>query len=295
MTDVRRTNGSSAETNSAAEINTAGETNSADETNRAPLPSGPIWIWRDSWTEALRHLRAVPRNPELLIFSTIQPVMFILLFVFVFGGSIEVPGYSSYEQYLIPGIIAQTVLFGTAFTGVGLADDLSKGMIDRLRSLPMYQPAVIIGRTVSDLARNVAAFVVMMVVAYLVGFRIEGSMAGALGATVLLLGFGYAFSWIQALIGLSVSSVEAANSAGFIWMFPLTFVSSAFVSTDTMPSWLAAIANANPFTKLTNAARALYNGQDPGSDLWQAIAWAVGITVVFAVLASRKFARSTAR
>jgi ABC-2 type transport system permease protein len=263
--------------------------------SRPPFPSGPLWVWRDSWTEATRHLRAVPRNPELLIFSTIQPVMFILLFVFVFGGSIEVPGYSSYEQYLIPGIIAQTVLFGTAFTGVGLADDLGKGMIDRLRSLPMYQPAVIIGRTVSDLARNIVAFVVMIVVAYLVGFRIEGSMTDALAATILLLGFGYAFSWIQALIGLSVSSVEAANSAGFIWMFPLTFVSSAFVATDTMPAWLATIANANPFTKLTNAARALYNGQDPGSALWQSIAWAVGITVVFSFLASRKFAKSTSR
>lgn len=295
MTDAQPTNHGDPNAPGNATGSTGAITDGDAVATRAPLPSGPIWIWRDSWTEAMRHLRAVPRNPELLIFSTIQPVMFILLFVFVFGGSIEVPGYSSYEQYLIPGIIAQTVLFGTAFTGVGLADDLSKGMIDRLRSLPMYQPAVIIGRTVSDLARNVAAFVVMMVVAYLVGFRIEGSMAAALGATLLLLGFGYAFSWIQALIGLSVSSVEAANSAGFIWMFPLTFVSSAFVATESMPSWLAAIADANPFTKLTNAARALYNGQDPGSDLWQAIAWAVGITVVFAFLASRKFARSTAR
>lgn len=274
---------------------TTGPTTTSAPDTRTPLPSGPVWAWRDSWTEALRHLRAVPRNPELLIFSTIQPVMFILLFVYVFGGSIDIPGYSSYEQYLIPGIVAQTVLFGTAFTGVGLADDLSKGMIDRLRSLPMYQPAVIIGRTMSDLARNMAAFVVMFIVAYLVGFRIEGSLGAAIGATLLLLGFGYAFSWIQALIGLSVRSVEAANSAGFIWMFPLTFVSSAFVATSSMPGWLAAIADANPFTKLTNAARALYNGQDPGADLWQAIAWAVGITVVFAVLASRKFARSAAR
>jgi ABC transporter DrrB family efflux protein len=274
---------------------TTGPTTTSAPDTRTPLPSGPVWAWRDSWTEALRHLRSVPRNPELLIFSTIQPVMFILLFVYVFGGSIDIPGYSSYEQYLIPGIVAQTVLFGTAFTGVGLADDLSKGMIDRLRSLPMYQPAVIIGRTMSDLARNMAAFVVMFIVAYLVGFRIEGSLGAAIGATLLLLGFGYAFSWIQALIGLSVRSVEAANSAGFIWMFPLTFVSSAFVATSSMPGWLAAIADANPFTKLTNAARALYNGQDPGADLWQAIAWAVGITVVFAVLASRKFARSAAR
>ena len=270
-------------------------TSTATDAGSTPLPSGPIWIWKDSWTEATRHLRAVPRNPELLVFATIQPVMFVLLFVYVFGGAIATPGYSSYEQYLIPGIVAQTVVFGSAFTGVGLADDLSKGMIDRLRSLPMHQSAVLIGRTLSDLARNVVAFVVMMVVAFLVGFRIEGSWVAALGATALLLGFSYAFSWIQALIGLSVSSVEAANSAGFIWMFPLTFVSSAFVLTSSMPSWLATIADANPFTKLTNAARALFNGQDPGSDLWQAIAWAVGITVVFAFLAARKFARSASR
>jgi ABC-2 type transport system permease protein len=262
---------------------------------RTPLPTGPIWIWRDSWTEATRHLRAVPRNPELLIFATIQPVMFVLLFVYVFGGAIATPGYSSYEQYLIPGIVAQTVVFGSAFTGVGLADDLSKGIIDRLRSLPMYQPAVLIGRTMSDLARNVAAFVVMMLVAFATGFRVEGSWSAAVAASALLLGFGYAFSWIQALIGLSVKSVEAANSAGFIWMFPLTFVSSAFVPTESMPSWLAAIANANPFTKLTNAARAMFNGADPGTDLWQALAWAVGITIVFGFLAARKFARSASR
>jgi ABC-2 type transport system permease protein len=259
------------------------------------LPTGLIWVWRDSWTEAMRHLRAVPRNPELLVFATIQPVMFILLFVYVFGGAIAIPGYSSYEQYLIPGIVAQTVVFGTAFTGVGLADDLSKGMIDRLRSLPMYQPAVLIGRTLSDLARNIAAFVVMMLVAYAVGFRVEGTLAQAAAATALLLAFSYAFSWIQALIGLSVKSVEAANSAGFIWMFPLTFVSSAFVSTATMPSWLGTIADANPFTKLTNAARALYNGQDPGSALWISLAWVVGITVVFGFLSARKFSRSASR
>lgn len=262
---------------------------------RRELPGGLLWVWRDSWTEAMRHLRAVPRNPELLIFATIQPVMFILLFVYVFGGAIAVPGYSSYQQYLVPGIVAQTVVFGTAFTGVGLADDLSKGMIDRLRSLPMYQPAVLIGRTLSDLARNIAAFIVMMLVAYAVGFRIEGSLLQAVAATVLLLSFSYAFSWIQALIGLSVKSVEAANSAGFIWMFPLTFVSSAFVSTATMPEWLGKLADANPFTKLTNAARALYNGQDPGSALWISIGWVVGIAVVFSFLASRKFSRSASR
>lgn len=265
----------------------------AERTSEVPL--GARWVLRDSWTEAMRHLRAVPRDPELLLFATIQPVMFVLLFVYVFGGAIQVPGYENYEQYLIPGVFAQTVLFGSAFTGIGVAEDLSKGIIDRLRSLPMYQPAVLIGRTMSDLARNLLAFAVMLLVAYLVGFRIEGSLAGAVGATALLLGFSYAFSWIQALIGLSVKTVEAANSAGFIWMFPLTFISSAFVSPSTMPGWLQPIAENNPFTKLTDAARALYNGHDPGADLWQAIAWAIGITVVFAALAGRKFARSAAR
>jgi ABC-2 type transport system permease protein len=263
--------------------------------DRPEVPSGLRWLWRDTWTEALRHLRAVPRDPELLLFATIQPVMFVLLFVYVFGGSIEVPGFSDYKQYLVPGVFAQTVLFGSAFTGVGIADDLSKGMIDRLRSLPMNHSAVLIGRTVSDLLRNVLTFVIMLVVGFLVGFRLEGSVLGALGATALLLGFAYAFSWIQVLVGLSVKSVEAANSAGFIWMFPLTFVSSAFVSTASMTPWLQTVADANPFTKLTNAARALYNGHDPGSDLWIAIAWAVGITVVFAVLGSRKFAQTAAR
>ncbi len=258
-------------------------------------PHGPVWIWRDSWTEAVRHLKVVPRNPELLIFATIQPVMFVLLFNYVFGGAIgAIPGYDDYTQYLLPGVFAQTVLFGSAFTGVGVAEDLQRGIIDRLRSLPMFHPAVLIGRTISDLIRNVFTFVVMFVVGFLIGFRLGGTIGAAIGATLLLLGFSYAFSWIQAYIGLSVKSVEAANSAGFIWMFPLTFISSAFVSTATMPDWLATIADANPFTQLVNASRALYNGNDPGSALWISIAWAVGITVVFATLASRKFNRSTA-
>jgi ABC-2 type transport system permease protein len=259
------------------------------------VPSGPAWLLRDSWTEAVRHLRAMPRNPELLVFATVQPVMFILLFVYVFGGSITVPGYSDYTQYLIPGIFAQTVLFGSSFTGVGLAEDLSKGIIDRLRSLPMYQSGVLIGRTMSDVVRNLLTFVVMLLVAFAVGFRIEGTMAEAVAATLLLLFFSYAFSWVQAWVGLSVGSVEAANSAGFLWMFPLTFVSSAFVDPQNMPSWLQPIAEANPFTKVTDATRALYNGRSPGNDAWIALAWAVGITVVFAWLSARKFARSASR
>jgi ABC-2 type transport system permease protein len=248
---------------------------------------------QDSWTEAGRHLRIIPRNVELLIFATIQPIMFVVLFAYVFGGEIEIPGYDNYDQYLMPGIFAQSLVFGSTFTGIGLAEDLSKGLVDRLRSLPMSRPAVIIGRTVSDLLRNLFTFFVMLAVAFVIGFRFGGTMAEAVLATFLLLLFSYALSWVQALIGLSVGSVEAANSAGFLWMFPLTFVSSAFVSTSSMPGWLQPIADANPFTKVTNAARALYNGLDPGSALWWSLAWSFGLIVVFAVLATRKFARST--
>ncbi|HUF99407.1 MAG TPA: ABC transporter permease [Ilumatobacter sp.] len=253
--------------------------------------TGLAWVFRDSWTEATRHLRSVPRNPELLVFATIQPIMFIILFVYVFEGSIQVP--IDYVQFVIPGIFAQTVVFNSAFTGVGLADDLTKGIIDRLRSLPMYPSAVLIGRTVSDAVRNVLTFVVMLSVAFLIGFRFEGGLGGAIAGTALMFAFAYAFSWIQALIGLSVRSVEAANSAGFIWMFPLTFVSSAFVDPDRMVGWLQPVAKNNPFTLLTNASRAYYNGYDAGNDGWYALAWAVGITAVFAVLATRKFAQST--
>ena len=259
------------------------------------VPTGPSWIFKDSWTEAQRHLRAVPRDPELLMFATIQPVMFVLLFVYVFGGAIEVPGYDNYKQFLLPGIFAQTIVFNSGFTGIGLAEDLSKGIIDRLRSLPMSESAVLIGRTISDLARNVFAMVVMFLVAYAVGFRIKGTIGEAAAATLLLLGFAYAFSWIQALIGLSVKTVEAANSGGFIWMFPLTFLSSAFVDPSSMPSVLEAVANANPFTVATNAVRALYNGRAAGDDLWYAIAWAVGITVVFGVLSARKYKSAASR
>jgi len=259
--------------------------------DRRDIPTGFGWLIKDSWTEATRHLRAIPRNPELLMFATIQPIMFIVLFVYVFRGSVQVP--LDYVQYVIPGIFAQTVLFNSAFTGVGVADDLSKGMIDRLRSLPMYPAAVLIGRILSDVVRNVLTFTVMLTVAFIIGFRFEGSLFGAIAATGLMFLFSFAFSWIQALIGLSVGSVEAANSAGFLWMFPLTFVSSAFVDVSRMTGWLRPIARNNPFTVLTNACRALYNGYDAGNDPWIALAWALGITVVFAILTTRKFAKST--
>lgn len=248
----------------------------------------------DSWVEAERHLRIIPRNIELLIVATVQPIMFVVLFVYVFGGSIQVPGFADYDQFLIPGIFSQSLVFGTAFTGIGIAEDLSKGLVDRLRSLPMARSAVLIGRTVSDLVRNVITFAVMLAVSFWpIGFRFGGSLIQAVLATLLLLLFSYALSWVQALIGLSVGSVEAANSAGFIWMFPMTFVSSAFVDTSTLPTWLQTAADANPFTVVTNAARALYNGKPVGDDVLWSIVWSAGIIVVFAGMSIRKFNQST--
>jgi len=252
-----------------------------------------MWMLRDSWVEAERHLRIIPRNIELLIFAAIQPIMFLVLFVYVFGGSIVIPGFDDYDQFLLPGIFAQTLVFGSAFTGIGLADDLQTGLVDRLRSLPMSRSAVIVGRTVSDLVRNLFTFAVMIAVALAIGFRFTGGAWNAVAATVLLVLFSYALSWVQAIIGLSVTSVEAANSAGFIWMFPLTFVSSAFVDPSTMPGWLRTVADANPFTLVTDAARALYNGNPVGNDAWWSPAWSVGLIAVFSALATRKFSRST--
>jgi len=265
----------------------------AEDGFREP-PRGWQWALRDSANEAGRHLRAGVRNVDVLIFAMLQPLMFVLLFRYVFGGSISVPGFS-YNQFLMPGIFAQTVVFGTTFTAVGVAEDLQKGFIDRLRSLPISQSAVLIGRTFSDLIRNMVTFAVMLAVAFAIGFRFDGGLWRGLVATAILLGLGYALSWVQILIGLSVKSVEAANSGGFIWMFPITFVSSAFVSTQSMTPWLRRLADANPFTTITNAARALYNGRDPGHNLWQAVAWIVGITVVFAALSVRRFTRTASR
>ena len=259
---------------------------------RWEVPQGPVWVLRDTWTEAQRHLRIVPRTPDVLVFAIVQPIMFVLLFVYVFGGSISVSGFSDYKQYLLPGIFTQTVVFGSSFTGAGIAEDMQRGLIERLRSLPMSQPAVLIGRTVSDLIRNTMTFAVMLIVGFAVGFRFEGSLPAALAASALLLGFSYAFSWIQALIGLSVSSVETVQSAGFMWMFPVTFVSSAFIDTATLPGPLRWFADVNPFTSATNATRALYNGQPPGGDLWIALAWTAGITLVFSFLSVRRFARA---
>lgn len=264
-------------------------------TGPTEVDTGPKWLLADTWTEARRHLTIIPRSPELVAFAVTQPIMFVLLFVFVFGGAIDVPGYDDYNQFLLPGIMAQTVVFGSAGTSIGLADDLQKGLVDRLRSLPMSQPAVVVGRTLADLLKNTFSFLIMLLIAFAVGFRFEGTLVEAALATFLLLLFAYALSWVHALIGLSVSSVEAANSSGFMWMFPMTFISSAFVDPSTMPGWLQPIAEANPFTKVTNASRALYNGLPAQNLPLESVAWSMGIIAVFSALSIRKFRQVSSR
>jgi ABC transporter DrrB family efflux protein len=238
----------------------------------------------DTLVLARRSLLRIPRQPDLLVGFTVQPIMFVLLFVYVFGGAISTPGVS-YVDYLIPGIIIQSMCFGGFVTALGLAEDLKRGLIDRFRSLPMSRAAVLTGRTLADLVTNSFQLVVMLVVGFAVGFRFGTSALEVVGGIALALLVGYAFSWVFALIGLVASSPEAANAYGFTILFPVTFVSSAFVPVDSMPSWLQPIAEHNPFTYMVNAARALFIGTPAGNQVWLAVIWSVGIAAVFSVLA----------
>ena len=239
-----------------------------------------------------RHLRHSPRNPELLVFATIQPVMFVVLFRYVFGGAIDVSG-TTYVNYLMPGIFVQTVAFGSMMTGVGMAQDLTQGLVDRFRSLPMARSAVLTGRTLADLVVNAFVVIVMLAVGVLVGFRPDGGAAGWLGAFALLLLVSFTFSWIAATVGLLARSVEAVNSAGFIWLFPLTFCSSAFVEPRTMPGPLRAFAEHQPLTILIDAVRGLFLDGSAGADGWQALAWCLGIIAVFMPLSAAMYRRRT--
>jgi len=252
------------------------------------------WTFADAFVLARRHLVQIPRIPEELIFATIQPIMFVLLFRYVFGGAIAVSG-TSYVNYLMAGIFAQTVIFGATTTGIGLATDLQRGLIDRFRSLPMAKSAVLTGRTISDLVRNTFVVFVMWMVGLLVGFRPEGNVLSWLAAAGMLLLTSFAFSWISATIGLIVSSVEAAQSAGFIWLFPLTFASSAFVPTKSMPTWLRTFAEHQPVSLIVNAVRGLLLNQSDATTILQALAWCIGILVVFIPLSVWAYGRRTAR
>ncbi len=255
----------------------------------------------DSWVVAKRNLRRMTRIPEIVVFGLMQPVMFVLLFSYVMGGAIQIPGTqassSTYTQFLMAGIFAQTVTFAVAGASAGIAEDMTKGLVDRFRSLPMARSAVLVGRTLADLVQTAFILLVLAMVALLVGWRIHEGVWKALGAFGLLLLLGYAFSWIGALIGLSVRSPEAATSAGLIWLFPLTFVSNAFVPISSMPGWLQNIAYWNPFSATVQACRDLFGNQvGPVDDAWpmqhatlMSVVWSVVITAVFSWLSVRKY------
>lgn len=238
-----------------------------------------------------RYLTHFIRVPQLLVFSVIQPIMFVLLFRYVFGGAITVPG-GQYVNYLMPGIFVQTALFGGASTSIGLAFDLKGGIIDRFRSLPMARSAVLAGRTTTDLLRNVMVIAIMLIVGSLVGFRFRSLtwMHGFLGI-ILVLAFGYSFSWLYATIGLLVKDPETAQVAGFVPLFPLTFASSAFVPVETMPGWLQGFATYQPVSVTVNSVRALLSGQPAWHFIWQELLWVAAIFVIFMPLAVRAYRR----
>ncbi|MCW2601387.1 MAG: type transporter [Frankiales bacterium] len=253
------------------------------------VPGGGLrYAVQDTLVLAGRALRHTTRQPELLVFSTVQPVLFVLLFRYVFGGAINT-GPISYVNYLMAGIFVQTTAFASTSTGVGLAEDLSKGIVDRLRSLPISRSAVLAGRTLGDLVRMVGVVLIMAVVGVAVGLR-PSSTLGLLGAIALTALFGFAFSWISAWIGLMVKDVETANVAGFVWLFPLTFASSAFVPLQSMPGWLQAFAKATPVTPTCDAVRAMLNDGLPlQRPLLISLSWILGVLVVFSYLSVRSY------
>lgn len=270
------------------------------ETPRTPPALPPLeeetlgerlrWTVVDALTLAKRNLTHLVRLPQLLVFATIQPVMFVLLFTFVFGGAIDTPG--DYIDFLMPGIFVQTVTFGATQTGVGLADDLGKGLIERFRTLPMSRSAVLAGRTLSDLARNAMVVLLMFVVGTLVGFSPEGGVLSVLAAAGVVLLFSFALSWMAALVGLSASDAETAQTTMFPLLFPLVFASSAFVPTTSMPDWLRVWADNQPVTATVDAARALTQGVATTGDVLPSILWSVAIIAVFAPLAVRRYRRT---
>jgi ABC-2 type transport system permease protein/oleandomycin transport system permease protein len=256
--------------------------------------SGLRYAVSDTLVLAKRNFLRIPRAPDLLLAFTVQPLMFVLLFAYVFGGAISTPGHS-YIDFLIPGILVQTMSFGGFVTAMGISEDLKKGLIDRFRSLPMSRSAVLAGRTLADIATNIIQIVVMLGVGLIIGFGFSTSVPEIVLGLLILLLFGYAFSWIFAFMGLVSSSPEAAQSLGFIVIFPLTFVSSAFVPPETMPGALQWFAEWNPISIVVNAIRALFIGDPAGNTVWGAIVWSAGIALFFAVLAVYKYKRAVVR
>jgi ABC transporter DrrB family efflux protein len=257
--------------------------------------TGPAMTAHDTVVLARRNLMRIPRQPDLLIAYTVQPVMFVLLFVFVFGGAIQTPGFD-YVDYLMPGIIVQSIAFGGFVTALGLSEDVQKGLIDRFRSLPMSRAAVLTGRTFSDIALNCLSLCVLFAVGFAAGFSFHRASAAEVAAgVVLVLLLGYAFSWIFAMIGLFSSSPETANSLGFTLIFPLTFASSIFVPVASMPDGLRQFAEANPFTTIADAVRSFWLGTPPHTDRWMAFVWCFVLIGIFAPLAVARYRRVSAR
>jgi ABC transporter DrrB family efflux protein len=249
----------------------------------------------DTLVLAKRNLLRIPRAPDLLVSFTVQPIMFVVLFVYVFGGAIETPGFEDYTDFLMPGIIVQTMSFGGFVTALGLSEDLKKGLIDRFRSLPMARSAVLSGRTLADVATNSVSLAIMIVVGLIVGFTFSASVFEIVAGIALMLLFGYAFSWVFAFFGLTASSAEAAQALGFLVIFPLTFISSAFVPVESMPAALEWFAEVNPFTTVVDAMRALWVDTPAGNDIWAAVLWSVGLIAVFAPLSVARYRRAVSR
>jgi ABC transporter DrrB family efflux protein len=268
----------------------------------AGASGGPLyWLFRDTWSVTKRNLRHYVRQPRLLVFSTIQPVMFVLLFSFVFDGVVgaELPGGVSYIDFLLPGILIHSSAFRTTQTAVGLAEDLERGVVDRFRSMPMARSAVLSGRTMADLLRSLAVLGLMIFIGYLIGFRFNQGVLSALGAIAVVGLFGYALSWIFTYIAMVVPGAEAVQAAGFVAIFPLVFASSVFVPVATMPGWLGTIVAYNPVTLGADAARVLAIGYLPDAydSALEPIAWTIVVSAVilavFVPMSVRRYRRMT--
>lgn len=238
-----------------------------------------------------RNLLHYTRDPRLIVFSSIQPVIFLLLFTYVFGGAIRT-SVDNYITFLMPGIIVQAALFGSMMTGIALSTDLSKGIMDRFRSLPINHGAILAGRTLTDITRNIFVLILMLGVGYLIGFETDAPFGDFFLGILIALLFGFVFSWISATIGLAVKNPETAQVAGFIWLFPLMFASSIFVPIETMPDWLQAFAERSPVTYTVDAVRAIWLGKDFGDALLYSFLWSVALLVIFIPLAIRAFKRA---
>jgi len=250
----------------------------------------------DTWAITRRNLLRYIRLPQLVFFSAIQPVIFLTLFNFVFGGALGREGaalHGKYINYLLPGIMVQVTLFGGLQTGVGLARDLKSGLVDRWRSLPMSRAAVLAGRTLADMLRNVVVVTIMLLVGHLYGFRFYNGFFHSIEMVAILLLFGFAFSWIAAFLGLATRDEETAQLAGFAFVFPLVFASAVFVPTVSMPGWLQHFANNQPITFAASAARELALGLPSHGAIWKILLWSIGILVIFVPLSINRYKRAT--